>query len=211
MIMVEITKFKFDTEFRPEGDLVSNAARARQRKVMTQEELDHMLTRARETGLKMGQVRAAEATAAAVQQLCAIVQDSMGRAQNQLDDMRQDASKLALIAAKKLAQVAIAQMPEADVEEALREAMHQAIAEPRITLRAAPNVVEAIKDKLEELSLEVGYEGRLVATADPTIGGADCRIEWRGGGAERSMQKIEEAIEEVISRHLSQTGMSRKG
>ena len=65
MIMVEITKFKFDTEFRPEGDLVSNAARARQRKVMTQEELDHMLSRARETGLKMGQVRAAEATAAA--------------------------------------------------------------------------------------------------------------------------------------------------
>jgi flagellar assembly protein FliH len=209
--MAEITKFKFDTEFRPEGDLVSNAARARQRKVMTQEELDNMLSRARETGLKMGQVRAAEATASSVQQLCAIVQDSMGRAQNQLNDMRQEASMLALVAAKKLAQVAVSQMPEGDVEEVLREAMHQAIAEPRITLRAAPNVVDAIKDKLEELSLEVGYEGRLVATADPTIGGADCRIEWRGGGAERSMQKIEEAIEEVISRHLSQSGLSRKG
>jgi flagellar assembly protein FliH len=178
---------------------------------MTQEELDHMLSRARETGLKMGQVRAAEATAAAVQQLCAIVQDSMGRAQNQLDDMRQEASKLALVAAKKLARVAVSQIPEGDVEDVLREAMHQAIAEPRITLRAAPNVIEAIKDKLEELSLEAGYEGRLVATADPSIGGGDCRIEWRGGGAERSMQKIEEAIEEVVSRHLSQTGMSRKG
>lgn len=209
--MAEIKKFKFDTEFRPEGDLVSNAARARQRKVMTQEELDQMLSRAREAGMKMGQVRAAETTAAAVQQLCAIVQDSMGRAQNQLDTMRQEASSLALVAAKKLAHVAISRMPECDVEDVLREAMHQAIAEPRITLRAAPNVVEAIKDKLEELSLEIGYEGRLLATADPTIGGADCRIEWRGGGAERSMQKLEEAIEEVISRHLSQTGMSRKG
>jgi flagellar assembly protein FliH len=178
---------------------------------MTQEELDHMLNRARESGLKMGQVHAAEATAAAVQQLCTIVQSSMGRAQNQLDTMRQEASALALVAAKKLAQIAVSALPEGDVEEALREAMHQAIAEPRITLRAAPNVVEAIKDKIEELSQDVGYEGRLVAIADPAIGGADCRIEWRGGGAERSTQKIEEAIEEVISRHLSQTGMSRKG
>ena len=209
--MAEITKFKFDTEFRAEGDLVSNAARARQRKVMTQEELDHMLNRARESGMKMGQVRAAEATASAVQQLCAIVQDAMGRAQDQLDVMRQDASALALVTAKKLAHVAVRLAPEGDVERVLREAMHQAIAEPRITLRAAPAVVEAIKDKLEELSLDVGYEGRLVATSDGSIMGADCRIEWRGGGAERSMEKLEEAIEEVISRHLSQSGMSRKG
>jgi len=208
--MAEITKFKFDTEFRPEGDLVSNAARARQRKVMTQEELDHMLSRARETGMKMGQVRAAEATASAVQQLCAIVQDSMGRAQGQLDNMREEASALALVAAKKLAHVAVRHLPEGDVEAVLREAMHQAISEPRITLRAAPAVVEAIKDKLEELSLDVGYEGRLVATSDGSIMGADCRIEWRGGGAERNMQKLEDAIEEVISRHLSQNGM-RKG
>ncbi|MDR3527750.1 MAG: FliH/SctL family protein [Rhizomicrobium sp.] len=209
--MAEITKFKFDTEFRVEGDLVSNAARARQRKVMTQEELDHMLNRARESGMKMGQVRAAEATASAVQQLCAIVQDAMGRAQDQLEIMRQEASELALVAAKKLAHVAVRLAPEGDVELVLREAMHQAIAEPRITLRAAPAVVEAIKDKLEELSLDVGYEGRLVATSDGSIMGADCRIEWRGGGAERSMEKLEEAIEEVISRHLSQSGLSRKG
>ena len=35
-------KFTFDTEFRSEGDLVSNAARARQRKVYTQDEIDQM-------------------------------------------------------------------------------------------------------------------------------------------------------------------------
>jgi len=209
--MVEITKFKFDTEFRPEGDLISNAARARQRKVMTQEELDHMLSRARETGMKMGQVRAAEATATAVQQLCAIVQDSMGRAQNQLDVMRQEASALAFVAAKTLAHVAVSMQPQGDVEEALRDAIHQAIAEPRITLRAAPDVIDAIKEKLEELALDCGYEGRLLASADPTVLGADCRIEWNGGGAERSMQKLEQAIEEVITRHLSQLDTKRKG
>ena len=68
--MSDIKKFAFDTEFRPEGDLVSNAARARQRKVFTQEEIDHMFSRARQEGMKAGQVRAAEATAAAITELC---------------------------------------------------------------------------------------------------------------------------------------------
>jgi len=210
-MVAEVKKFTFDTEFRPEGDLVSNAARARQRKVLTQDEIDNMLSRAREQGIKTGQVRAAEATAAAVQQLCAIVQTSMGSVQNSLEQQRQEASALALVAAKKLAHVAVSQMPTADVEEALREALHQAVAEPRVVLRAAPNVIEAIKDKLEEISADMGYEGRLVATADPHIQGADCRIEWRGGGAERSMQHLEEAIAEVIDRRLSQVSTSRKG
>lgn len=210
-MVAEVKKFNFDTEFRPEGDLVSNAARARQRKVLTQDEIDNMLSRAREQGMKTGQVRAAEATTAAVQQLCAIVQTAMGSVQGQLEQQRQEASALALVAAKKLAHLAVSQMPTADVEEALREALHQAVAEPRIVLRAAPNVIEAIKDKLEEISIEMGYEGRMVATADPHIQGADCRIEWRGGGAERSMEHLEDAIAEVINRRLSQVSTSRKG
>lgn len=200
----EPQKFKFDVEFRPEGDLISNAARARQRKVFTQEELDHMLSRAREQGMKMGQVRAAEAVAAAVQQLCAIVRNSVDSAQHQVEDLRRDAAELALVCAKKLAHHALAALPEADIEDALREAVHQAITEPRIVLRASPAVIGSLKDKLEEIAHESGYEGRIVATAEPGMMAGDCRIEWRGGGAERSMEHLSEAIDEVIVRRFSQ-------
>jgi flagellar assembly protein FliH len=203
-------KFKFDVEFRPEGDLISNAARARQRKVFTQEELDGMLSRARHDGMKVGQVRAAEQVAAAVGELCNIVRQTVDSAQGQLDELRREAATLAVIAARKLADQAVAALPQADVEEALREALHQAIAEPRIVLRAAPNVVTAMKDKLEELAQDVGYEGRIVVTGEPGMKGGDCRIEWRGGGAERSMDHIEEAIGEVIAHRFSQIS-TRKG
>lgn len=207
----EVKKFTFDTEFRPEGDLISNAARARQKKVMTQDDIDNMLTRAREQGMKVGQVRAAEATAASVEKLCDIVHEVINNVENEIDTMRREAAEIALTAARKLAYFAVAQFPEYDVEEAVREAVHQAIAEPRIVLRASPVVVEAIKPRLDELAQEMGYEGRLVATQDPSIQGADCRIEWRGGGAERNMQHLEETIGEVIFRHLSQADTTRKG
>lgn len=200
----EPQKFKFDVEFRPEGDLVSNAARARQRKIITQEELDALLSRARHDGMKVGQVRAAEQTAAAVEQLCAVVQQSVGSAQNQVEELRREAAQLALVCAKKLAAEAVAALPQADVEAALYEAIHQAITEPRIVLRAAPNVIAAIKDKLEDLARDSGYEGRVVASPEPGMNVGDCRIEWRGGGAERSMDHLAEAIGEVIARRFSQ-------
>ena len=44
---------------------------------------------------------------------------------------------------------------------ALRQAMHQAIGEPRITLRAAPAVIEALEPRLAEIAHEEGYEGRV--------------------------------------------------
>src|SRR5437588_335357 len=44
--------------------------------------------------------------------------------------------------------------------------------------------------------------GMLIA-ADPAMTGADCRIEWRGGGAERSENTIEEALAALIAHRFS--------
>jgi|WetSurMetagenome_2_1015567.scaffolds.fasta_scaffold286089_1 flagellar assembly protein FliH len=202
-------KFTFDVEFRPEGDLISNAARARQRRVFTQEEIDHMFSRARQEGMKAGQIRATEALAAAVERLCGEVSHAMDAARGEIETLREEAALVALAAARKLAPVAVAALPAADVEEALREAIHQAISEPRIVLRAAPGVIAALKDRLTEIARDLGFEGRIVASADPGLTNADCRIEWRGGGAERSMAGLEAAIGSVIARRFSQT--TRKG
>jgi flagellar assembly protein FliH len=204
-------KFTFDTEFRPEGDLISNAARARQRKVFSQEEIDHMFSRARAEGMKAGQVRAAEALAASVERLCGEVRRSMADAAGEIENVREEAAQLALAAARKLAPVAVAHLPQGDVEETLREAIHHAIGEPRIILRAAGPVIDALKDRLSEIARELGYEGRIVASAETGLTGADCRIEWRGGGAERSIAGLEETISDVITRRFSQSRLLRKG
>jgi len=206
-----VSKFTFDTEFRPEGDLISNAARARQRKVFTQEEIDQMCAKARGEGLKAGQVRAAEAVAAAVADSANAVRAALAGSHAEIETLREEAAKIAVVAARKLAPVAIAAFPSGDVEAALREAMHQAIGEPRIVLRASPAATEAMSGNLSEIAHEEGFEGRIVAKADPSIAGADCRIEWRGGGAERSFTALEEAIGEMIARRFAQSSKTTKG
>ena len=198
------TKYTFDTEFRAEGDLVSNAARARQKKVYTHAEIDAMCARAREQGMKAGQVRAQESIVAGVNDAIETLRGVLAATHRDIETIRADASAIAVAAALKLARAALAALPEAEVETALREAMHQAIGEPRILLRTAPAVAEAIAPRLAEIAHDEGYDGRVQMSADATLKGTDCRVEWRGGGAERSEAAIEAALNDLITRHFAE-------
>lgn len=197
------TKYTFDTEFRPEGDLISNAARARQKKAYSHAEIDQLCARAREQGMKAGQVRAQEALAASAGDVVTTLNNVLAASAKDIEQVRAEAASIALLAAKKLARAALATLPQAEIETALREAMHQAIGEPRIVLRTAQGVADAIAQRLAEIAHDEGFDGRVQISGDPQLKGTDCRIEWRGGGAERSEQAIESALSEIIARHFA--------
>jgi flagellar assembly protein FliH len=196
-------KFTFDTEFRGSSDVASEAARARQKKTLTIEEIETMRADAQAEGTQAASVRAAENIEQAASALVAALKAALDRSHAEIEAVRAEAAALALAAAKKIAPAALAALPAGDVENALREAMHQAIGEPRITLRAAPDVAAALEGKVAAIAHEEGYDGRVILAADPAITGADCRIEWRGGGSERSEAAIEAALDALIARRFS--------
>jgi len=195
--------FRFDTEFHETGDRVSLAARARAKKTMTADEIDQMCTKARGEGMKAGEARALDAVAQGVRDLASVLREALSRTHNDVEHVRMEAVQVALAAARKLVPLALDALPAADVEVAFREAIHQAIGEPRIVLRAAPRVIEALNERLTEIAHEEGFEGRVVTAADPSFKNADCRIEWRGGGAERNAAAIEQEIAAIVARRFS--------
>jgi flagellar assembly protein FliH len=198
-------KFTFDTEFNGSEDRRAPAAQARQKQTLTIEELESLKNAARSEGESSAQARATDALERTVAALTISVRAALDVSHAEVEQVRDDAARLALAMAKKIAPAALAALPTGDVEVALRQAMHQAIAEPRITLRAAPAVTAVLEPRLNDIAHEEGYEGRVLIAADPAMTGADCRIEWRGGGAERSETVIEDALNALISRHFSHT------
>ncbi|HXS07241.1 MAG TPA: FliH/SctL family protein [Rhizomicrobium sp.] len=204
-------KFTFDTEFRGQSDVVSDAARARQKKTMTAEEIEALKAESEALGSQAAQVKAAENIERTISALTLSLRAALDRSRAEIEAVRADAALLALAAAKKIAPAALAALPAGDVENALREAMHQAIGEPRITLRAAPEVIAALEGKINAIAHEEGYDGRVMLAADPLIDGADCRIEWRGGGSERSEAAIEAALDALITRRFSDRSENSKG
>jgi flagellar assembly protein FliH len=101
-----------------------------------------------------------------------------------------------------MARAAVASFPNAEVEAALRDAMHQALGEPRILLRTAPAVAEALAPHIAQMAHDEGYDGRVQISPDAALKGADCRVEWRGGGAERAEAAIDAALDELMARHF---------
>jgi len=196
-------KFTFDTEFAGGEDRRAPTAQARQKQTLTLEELENLKTLARHEGESSAQIRATEALERSLAAMTISVRAALDTSHAEIEALRDEAAKLALAMARKIAPAALAALPAGDVEIALRQAMHQAIAEPRITLRAAPQVIEVLEPRLTDIAHEEGYDGRVLFTADPAMTGADCRIEWRGGGAERSEQTIEEALSALIAHRFS--------
>ena len=196
-------KFTFDTEFAGGEDRPTESARARQKKTLTTEELESLQALARSEGENNAQARAIETLERTIAALTISVRAALETSHAEIEAVRDDAAKLALAMARRIAPAALAALPAGDVEIALRQAMHQAIAEPRITLRAAPQVTEVLEPRLADIAHEEGYDGRVMIAADPSMTGADCRIEWRGGGAERSEQAIEDALTALIAHRFS--------
>jgi len=196
-------KFTFDTEFAGGEDRRAPEAKARQKQTLTIEELENLKTLARHEGASGAEIRAAEALERTIAALTISVRAALDTSHAEIEALRDEAARLALAMARKIAPAALAALPAGDVEIALRQAMHQAISEPRITLRAAPAVIQVLEPRLADIAHEEGYDGRVLFAADPSMSGADCRIEWRGGGAERSEQTIEEALSALIAHRFS--------
>jgi flagellar assembly protein FliH len=201
--MTSQRKFTFDTEFLGAEDRRAPAAHARQKQTLTNEELDRIQADARSQGENNSQARTNQALERSIAALTIAVRAALDTSHAEIETLRDEAAKVALAMAKKIAPAALAALPAGDVEIALRQAMHQSIGEPRITLRTAPAVAEVIEPRLAAIAHEEGYDGRITIAAEPGMKAGDCRIEWRGGGAERSEDAIEDALSSLIAHRFS--------
>jgi flagellar assembly protein FliH len=194
-------KFTFGTSFG-DGDASQPAGQSRARKSANAAEIEAIRAAAFEEGRNAGEVRATEAMAASLSEFAASLNRAVEKMNTEVEGMRAEAAQLAVAAAKKLAGAALAHAPEAEIAEALRVALQQAISETHITIKAPPGLVQGLHEKLAEIARHEAFEGRLRFVPDPKLHFGDWRIEWRGGGIERAQSKIEEGLNELITRRF---------
>jgi len=173
----------------------------------SQGELDAAFARGEAEGRQTGEFAAMERIerrlADTVERLAHVLQDSVEAQRKASAAIERQAAEMAMLALRKLFPVLLQRAEGRELEAVFTEAFEQAIEEPRIVVRAAPGMVEALEEKLRALAARAGFEGKLSLIGDPRLSESDCRVEWSEGGVERdplrSLKAIEAAVEKGIA------------
>jgi flagellar assembly protein FliH len=200
--MVKPVKFNFDTPFDEPAPHVEPAAPPPP--TFTLEELEAARAEATAAGIEAGEARARAALEAAIEASLAGVGRALGdllaRQTGMLIEIRADAAELAHAIAAKLAPTLVAKVPLAEIETMIEGCLGELAEEPRIVIRLADQLVDALKARIDGIAAAAGFPGQIVLLGDPSIEVGDARVEWAHGGAERNTRALASAIEAAVAR-----------
>ena len=196
--MHDRVKFQFDTSF----DTANGGRSERPKPTFTEADI----AAARDQGFAAGHSAGAAEAWAKIEGQAAVASAEIAKRIGELGQKQaaaiersaRDAVALAVQVANKLAPAALQRFAATEVEAVLSHCLSDMQTEPRMVLRASEAIVEALRERVNEIAARSGFPGLVVLLPDDTLTGANCRLEWADGGLERdsaaTMRKIEQAV-----------------
>jgi flagellar assembly protein FliH len=228
--MAVVRKFLFDNDFgeapqstvggaRPKGAQggASTSSAVQAPPMFTEAEMQGACDVARRQGEDAGAARGrTEAVAAFDKQVVAalgtIAQQTAAIAKG-IAAEAQAAGKsvdLAMAIVRKLHPALVERQGMAEIEAVLNQCLESLKQEPRLVAYVHSARLDALQERLAQLSASSGFEGRVVLIGDDEMGQSDCRVEWADGGVEREAGRIWRAIEEALTRYIAADGRDPK-
>lgn len=91
------------------------------------------------------------------------------------------------------------------IEHFVRATLPIAIGEPKILVRAHEMIAADLEVRLKEVFTRASFQGSYAVVVDYELQPGDCRLEWDGGGADRSEARIWRDIREVVAGNFGAT------
>jgi flagellar assembly protein FliH len=117
--------------------------------------------------------------------------------------METEAVDVAVAVARKLCSELISSEPLAEITGLVKDCFSHLVSTPHLVVRINDSLYEAVRERIERLAKQSGFEGRLVILAEPNIETGDCRIEWADGGVVLERAAIEAKINELVGRYIA--------
>jgi flagellar assembly protein FliH len=193
-------KYLFDNAF---DSLVAVAGTDGQPEIYTRQDL----AAAREDGIDAGRKQMQLETENLVAQTLALIARQLpgieANQQQVLCAVTRDAVELALIAAKKLALAITETQPITEIEAIIADCLERLRLEPRIVVRVNDGLLDPLNARIEEISEQCGFDGKVVLIGDEGIAPTDCQIEWSDGGTERNQEEVGRNLDAAVARLLT--------
>lgn len=215
--MIAAQKFLFNRDFDP--DLVVNGgaapdsrphegkrSRGRAKPVITEDDL----VRVRAEGVAEGREQASREAAQSLERRLTEAFETVGE---RLGDVIANTQAAHATAAREANAIAVAiarrMVPElyrrnaaAEIELTVTIALSQVLETSELTVHTAESLVDPLRERITALAEARGVGERVRIAADATLTEGDCRIEWPGGGAERTSAALWSEIEAIVEKNL---------
>jgi flagellar assembly protein FliH len=122
--------------------------------------------------------------------------------------METEAVDVAVAVARKMCSELIAAEPLGEIIALVKDCFAHLVSTPHLVVRINDSLYENARERIEKLSRQSGFEGRLVILAEPSIGTGDCKIEWADGGVVLERVAIEAKINELVGRYMASRGQA---
>ena len=203
--MAQMQKFLFDTTFDAERQGAARPAKKPPPK-FTDEDLAEATNKSFADGQLAGldearvgiEQQAAEALAMLAQQL-----DGLGRQLAEATASHEEQTlRFVTMALGKLLPEVTRRHALTEVESLVTECFEMLREEPRVVVRTADCLHDALRARIETMAEGTGFDGRVVLLTEETLQPGDVRIEWADGGIERDTARIWSEIEAILDRAL---------
>jgi len=205
--MTAPARFMFDTVFpgrHPEqADQMSIPK-------FSENELETARDAAYQDGLTAGRQEVADQASRAIDRKIEKLLSLTAGLQNELsaeaERISAQAADLAFTAARILARELIAREPDGEMLQLLDECVSFIKDAPHLVVRVPQGNLETLRQRIENITVAKGYEGKLVLLTEDGMTEGDCRIEWADGGVSRDLTELETSVYTLIAARFSRPG-----
>jgi len=113
-----------------------------------------------------------------------------------------EAVTLAAAIASKLAAHAMAREPLREIEALVLRCMDDMRDEPRLVVRAHESVTRLLDERVDALTAQSGFGGKLLLVPDDSLAVTDCRVDWAEGSAERNQEHLAREVDQAVQRYI---------
>lgn len=217
--MAKLQKYLFETDFGAPRIAPVDMAAYVEDEVMVEEEppppppptfSEEELTLAREQAFEQGRQTGLQEAAQTLEQMVGMAMasaahylQSLSAAQTaEAETMAREAAAVAVTIVRKLHPEFARRHGVEEIESAVLDCLSHLDRLPKVTVKVAPALVEAVKEKAKGLAQQVSFDGKLVVAGDASLAPGDCRVEWGDGGAERDQSAVWAQIDQAVEAAL---------
>ncbi len=156
----------------------------------------------KQEGLEEARKSIEQETLNALRSIAQHMTDLFGKQEHSNNTLIKDGIGVSASIVRKMFPAMDEQYGSEEVCRLVEQTLLRLIEEPRVVIRINPVLSETLGSRLDGLKAGAGYEGRFVLKEDPNMSAGDCRLEWGDGSAERNVEALWNAIDEIVEANI---------